>query len=424
MTRSNGFSIVYYTTNYLDPMAFLRIIGFAEVNGVSVIRGSVNGDIDIDKESEGELIILQRDYCRSLSIHEKLIQRARELHKPVVYDLDDLLFELPVDHPDRLNSYYAEALLPMLMAVMDADLVTVSTPALANYLQSFNSKIEVVPNYLVDTLWQLRQPVLVNNNEGKTTIGYMGGQSHQSDLEMILPALNEIIRKYQGKVHFHFWGIAPPEVLSPFSTFEFPSYHYDEFSSYFQQQKVDFFIAPLRDNLFNSCKSPIKFLEYSALGETGVFSKVTPYADVIKNGEDGMLAETMKDWVDAISHLIENPQACYAMALKSQEKVKRDWLLSKHGGEWFQLYERLLTKPSSQSRHQPSSYQLLKSIAGQTEGLLQNHDPQMNMLTQKLEEQRRVIERLKQEVASYSGSTSWRITEPFRIISNLFGKKS
>ena len=41
---------------------------------------------------------------------------------------------------------------------------------------------------------------------------------------------------------------------------------YKDFATFFQTQSADIFIAPLVDNIFNQCKSPIKFFEYSALG--------------------------------------------------------------------------------------------------------------------------------------------------------------
>ena len=78
---------------------------------------------------------------------------------------------------------------------------------------------------------------------------------------------------------------------------------YKEFATYFQSQDVDIFIAPLEDNLFNRCKSSVKFLEYSCLGVPGIYSNIDPYSIVIKNNFNGLLAYTNDEWKNSLRKL-------------------------------------------------------------------------------------------------------------------------
>jgi glycosyltransferase involved in cell wall biosynthesis len=60
-------------------------------------------------------------------------------------------------------------------------------------------------------------------------------------------------------------------------------------------------IAPLRSTTFNEAKSPIKFLEYSAIGMPTVASHGHPYQDVIEDGVNGRLvSEDPSEWFKAI----------------------------------------------------------------------------------------------------------------------------
>src|SRR5690606_5648060 len=103
-----------------------------------------------ERVSQGDLIVIQRDFARDFRNYEKIIKKARQLNKPVVYDLDDLLFHLPRNHPERSNYRYTESLLPIMESIIDAECVTVTTQNLKNHLQFINKNTVVLPNYFDD----------------------------------------------------------------------------------------------------------------------------------------------------------------------------------------------------------------------------------------------------------------------------------
>ena len=186
------------------------------------------------------------------------------------------------------------------------DLITVATPRLKEILLPFNPNIEVIPNYLDNSLWKLKNDNLLEAGKQKIVVGYMGGHTHKADLLMVLPALLQLVEKYPERIQFQFWGINPPNELMKISTVNWcptKSSLYTDFVEYFQEQKMDIAIAPLTDNSFNRCKSPIKFFEYSAIGVPGVYSHITPYENIIENEKDGLLAGSTEEWVNALSKL-------------------------------------------------------------------------------------------------------------------------
>ena len=58
---------------------------------------------------------------------------------------------------------------------------------------------------------------------------------------------------------------------------------------------------------FNNFRSPTKFFDTTRLGAVGLYSNLEPFANFIKNNDDGILLENnIKNWVEKISYLLEN----------------------------------------------------------------------------------------------------------------------
>jgi len=340
-------SIAYYSFNDTSALAVIRVLGPASQAGVRVATGVENGLVRYGAVSEGDIVVIQRDFCREVYAYEEVVSLAHAQQKPVVLDIDDLLFELPEDHPDRIKGLYTNALFPLLFAVMEADLITVSTEVLRDYLLPYNPNIQIIPNYLNDGLWHLNPPASAGNDDGQVVIGFMGGNSHQPDLVMVLPALLKIHKKYPERIRYHFWGITPPDEIRPYSQVDWSpplSNDYGDFVEYFQTQTADIMIAPLCDNLFNSCKSALKFLEYGAMGVAGVYSHLRPFADVITNGKEGFLASNLEEWEQSLSQLIEDPQLRYQLARNAQSTIREKWLLSKNSSRLFETLSEAISR--------------------------------------------------------------------------------
>lgn len=403
-------------------MAVLRVLGPANQAGFEVISGVKNRVVEIEAIKKGELVILGREFAIDYNNYEKVISLARMLNKPVILDLDDLLFALPYDHPDRLDSDYTTAALPMLQSVLEADLLTVATRSLREYLLPYNSAIEVIPNYLDDSLWQIKPPTVRKNQADPLIIGYMGGHSHAPDFALIIPALKELMKKYPDQIRLQFWGIEPPSELASYSRVDWfppPSKRYSDFVAYFQRQEMDIAIAPLCENLFNACKSGIKFLEYSAIGAPGVYSRVTPYTEMIEDGTDGLLASTTEEWVISLSRLIESPDLRSKLITHAQQKIRQSWLLSRNLEHRKKVYEALVENYFPQNKTYPFFFELEKSITRQLyeQQLLDYHElsqknHQIEILNQQLSE-------LEDEVITYATSNSWLLTRPLRVIGNI-----
>ena len=407
-----------------DTLSYHRLIGPAQHLGLNVIRGFNDGEINVESVSEGDIVVIQRDFSRFYDEYERIITLARKEKKPVVLDFDDLLIELPEEHPDRQNIYYTDALLPMLQALIEVDLVTVTTATLKEQIYKYNRNVRVLPNFLNDALWRLRKPTISSDLDQPITIGYMGGNSHAPDLRMITPIVLELIERYPSRLQFHFLGIVPPAEIASLSQVKFVSlqnYDYPKFAAAFQKQSANIFIAPLVENLFNSCKSAIKFLEYSALGVPGVFSDIQPYSSVITNGYDGYLASTSNEWLEYLSELIENPERRIEIASNAQETTRSKWLLSKNAHLWLEAYqEATVRKPPKRSISPMIT--TLRSFNSQIGELNTKRDKQIQTQSAQITEHEQQAQLLTSQVAEIEQQTqvlSAQVTDRDRQIQAL-----
>src|SRR5260221_3320684 len=106
----------------------------------------------------------------------------------------------------------------------------------------------------------------------------MGSFTHAPDVVLIEPVLQHCLDTYGERIRLKFWSLAmPPASLVGRSNVEWLNIefvNYAEFAEYFARQKCDIALAPLRNSRFNESKSAIKFLEYSAIGAAGVYSRL------------------------------------------------------------------------------------------------------------------------------------------------------
>ena len=260
---------------------------------------------------EIQAVIIHRGIGKCSRLYELVRSEARKAQIPLIYDIDDLLVQVPSDHPGY--STYRGRLLANLKAIVDADLVVASTEQLANSLQAFHNEIHIIPNRLPPDIWRglERSP---SKADSRLTVGYIGTPSHVPDLRLVSNTLRDLLDRFAGKLEFLSVGVKLDKDLhaNPAVRYCRPPRavrkSYAEFARFAASLPIDIGIAPLADTPFNRCKSDLKFLEYAELGIPAVFSDLAPYQQRVKNGTTGFLAATESDWTSALTKLIESRQ--------------------------------------------------------------------------------------------------------------------
>jgi glycosyltransferase involved in cell wall biosynthesis len=277
--------------------------------------------------SSADVFIIERTWKPNITLPEaeKLVHQIRKDGARLVYSIDDNLLDLEtVPLPARsVVRYFCHA----------ADGILVSTESLKDRLHQFNSHIYVLPNTLDERLFTENGKQLPAGRKtgARKTIGFMGTFTHDADLMMVLQALRKILRRHIDSVLFQLvGGFSSQTVVRSFQGLPLRVIEpnpldmaYPNFIPWMMKNlSWDVGIAPLENTIFNRCKSDIKFLDYSALGISGIYSRVPTYEGTVRHLETGYLVEnTASAWTEALDELLSNNDLRTQLALNAQEYV-------------------------------------------------------------------------------------------------------
>ena len=176
-----------------------------------------------------------------------------------------------------------------------------------------NANAKLLPNALDETLWDVSADIETRFKQAEQAVRilYMGTMTHGDDLAMLEYPITRLKEEYGDRITFEIIGVVPGVHDAWYTALIVPpgvEGDYREFVKWLgSQSRWDIGVAPLIDNESNSCKSNIKYLDYTALGLASVCSDVTPYNEAIDNGLTGILVENNSEaWYQAIKRLMDD----------------------------------------------------------------------------------------------------------------------
>lgn len=240
---------------------------------------------------------------------DALVAIARLVDARLIYDLDDNLLDMD-DHGEREK--YRSMQRAIIKSLRVADEVWCSTPALSERVKpQVSGTRQVVPNTLDPAVWAMpRHASPLRGPSENLRLVYMGTRTHDEDFGFLCAVMQTLEDRHPGRFGLTVIGVCErrPENASWLDLLEPPPFlgaSYPGFVHWLQQQHdFDLGVAPLLSNRFNDCKSPIKVLDYAALGLSTLASAMPAYTHSLRTGMDCFHAENrVSDWVDELLKL-------------------------------------------------------------------------------------------------------------------------
>lgn len=287
-----------------------------------------------------DVIILERLWRPPLSIAvaEQLVRNARPHCRRLVYCLDDNL----LDHS-------ADARPGVVYLARHADLVLVSTSELAARVRHINAKVAILANALDERLFPGRPKPRPAG--GKIVFGYLGTATHTDDLMLVMEPLRRLMHRHPGAIEFHLVGISADYLLEDaFRGLPVVRHHphgslpYEEFLHWSADHCLwDFAIAPLASTPLNSCKSDIKYLDYSLLGIPGIYSDSHAYRDSVRHEETGLVVrENPGEWFAAMERMYSDAGLRQRLAQAAYAEVCSNRTLQYRAADWLRVLSDVL----------------------------------------------------------------------------------
>lgn len=290
---------------------------------------SVKEFVDTIKE---DIIILHRI---SLEFTSVIAEYANLQGKKVVFDTDDVEFNLPKNH--HLRDWYPSG--PMKEAVKQVMRNAVECWVTTEDLRRELNKLYTTPTIVIPNAPDIFEPQWHKSRiqHNPLIIGWVGGVSHLPDLPLCASALKQLLdegtdfilklcgvppkdqqfelvslngsymkntvpeeRRYENLLR-NIFNFMPEEKLRLENAL--PLDRYAEF-----YRDIDIILAPCVRNGFNNCKSELKILEAGLYKIPVVVSDIRSYTGFARRFSGSVnIADTPSSWYRHLSRLIQDP---------------------------------------------------------------------------------------------------------------------
>ena len=286
---------------------------------------------------------------------------AKQMNKPLWYDVDDLVIDTKytdqIPFLDRMQPEERQAYdqnvrnMGELLSLCDAAVTT--TAALAEELKQYVPEVLINRNCASDEMLLLSEAVLKekqkkNEADGtakKVRLGYFSGSAtHLDDIEMIVPVLKQLLGKNPNLELLIVGILELPVELKLFAS----QIQMEGFVDYQKLPEriasVDINLAPLTDTIFNRAKSENKWVEAALVQTVTAASNLGAFAEMVQDGEDGVLCRDEAEWLEKLQWLIDDEQARKAIAGRAYGRCSRECVTIFHATgicEWVERHWNL-----------------------------------------------------------------------------------
>ena len=286
---------------------------------------------------------------------------AKQMNKPLWYDVDDLVIDtkytdqipfLDRMQPEERQTYDQNVRnMGELLSLCDAAVTT--TAALAEELKQYVPEVLINRNCASDEMLLLSEAVLKekqkkNEADGtakKVRLGYFSGSAtHLDDIEMIVPVLKQLLGKNPNLELLIVGILELPVELKLFAS----QIQMEGFVDYQKLPEriasVDINLAPLTDTIFNRAKSENKWVEAALVQTVTAASNLGAFAEMVQDGEDGVLCRDEAEWLEKLQWLIDDEPARKAIAGRAYGRCSRECVTIFHATgicEWVERHWNL-----------------------------------------------------------------------------------
>lgn len=269
----------------------------------------------------------------------------------LVADYDDWL-DLPPNHLLYHSFQKNKTFDQSKVAMMNADLVTVTTERLAEKVRQFNKNVHVIPNCLPFGMDQFTE---IKSESTHTRFMYAGGNTHFWDIQLLKIPFQKLNAAKCGNFEVVLAGYnAGNETSLAFWNKMERSFNLNgKMKNYVRAESkslrnymdhyvnCDVSLIPLVADSFSGYKSNLKIIEAGCKNIPVICSDVPPYSD-FPNRDLIMYANNARTWFEHMKYCADNPNFVKEKGLALGEYVRQHFDLFKANKYRKQLFESLL----------------------------------------------------------------------------------
>ena len=240
----------------------------------------------------------------------------RRKHIRIIYDFDDaVMFKSPVNGGGR--SFKRQRTFARM--VKYSDYVIAGNQYLKSKAMVYNKNIIIIPTSIDTDKYTIKD---YSKSKEKVTIGWIGSESSLPFLKELTPAFDHLANQHEAielKIICNdFFECKKMPVIKKIWSLE------DENTDL---QDIDMGLAPWPDHEWTKGKCATKLLQYMAVGIPVICSPVGVHNEIIKEGINGFLAASIKEWTEKIDLLIKNKALRKTIGLEGKKTLESSFSL-------------------------------------------------------------------------------------------------
>ena len=268
---------------------------------------------DLKNLKKYDLVFIQRE---GLMIGSTWFERkVKKIGVPIIFDFDDSIWLLDTSDGNKKLEWLKNPNKTKLIIGL-ADKIIAGNSYLAEYASSYNKNVQIIPT-TVDT--EKFYPDQSKRNKEKIIIGWSGSITTIKHFKNIVPVLEKLKKKYEGKIMFRVVG----DETYINENLNIKGEKWTSNNEVETLNSFDIGIMPLPDDKWAKGKCGLKGLTYMSLEIPTLMSPVGVNNQIIKNGENGFLCDTDEEWISILSSLIENKELRDSIGKKARSTVEK-----------------------------------------------------------------------------------------------------
>ena len=245
-----------------------------------------------------------------------------------------------VDYDDAIFHNYDQSTNPLIKSILgnkiakvmrNSNGVVAGNSYLAQYALTAGAKrVEIIPTVIDLERYALKEE---NIDKNKFVFGWIGTKSTFE--KHLAPEKDWIIQFLEENADSEFYIIGIPENQNWHHRVKWiPWTEETEVNALHQ---LDVGIMPLQDSLWERGKCAYKLIQYAACGISGVASPIGMNKEVIIPNQSGLLAQSEKEWLAAITSLKNNKEQRQYLGLQARMLVEQKYSRQMIFQKWVQI---------------------------------------------------------------------------------------
>jgi glycosyltransferase involved in cell wall biosynthesis len=251
---------------------------------------------------------------------------------PMIFDFDDAIF-VPYRSPS--NGYLSYLKFPAKTRTICrlASHVMVGNPYLADYARPANANVTIIPTTIDTEKYTVARSKTASD---PPVIGWSGSYSTVQHLDTMRGALQRLAKEERFRLRV----IGTPNYELEGVEVEAMPWRAETETA--DLGAMDIGVMPLPDDRWSKGKCGLKALQYMALGIPTVCSPVGVNTEIIRDGENGLIADTEDEWVEKLKQLLRSADLRRRLGLAGRATVEDSYSALSQAPRVYQVLESVV----------------------------------------------------------------------------------